>query len=143
MEDTRAKTRSSRHGPRVFYTALTMMPFNLWIVIDALHRLACAAQGQEPAIQMRSADRDAALSAVRARAAGLIRQDGPGRAGTLRAAAARFMPAPPSGWRRCAPAGSGCARNGTGRSGLSDAAVLPVSAGSRSETVRPPGELLG
>ena len=29
MEDVRAKTRSSRHGPRVLYVALTMMPFNV------------------------------------------------------------------------------------------------------------------
>ena len=55
IEDVRAKTRSSRHGPRVFYMALTMMLFNLWIVIDALHRLACAVQGPEPAIPLRSA----------------------------------------------------------------------------------------
>ena len=55
IEDIRAKTRSSRHGPRVFYMALTMMLFNMWIVIDALHRLACAVQGPEPAIPPRSA----------------------------------------------------------------------------------------
>lgn len=55
IEDVRAKTRSSRHGPRVFYMALTMMLFNVWIVIDALHRLACAAQGPEPVIPLRSA----------------------------------------------------------------------------------------
>ena len=55
IEDVRAKTRSSRHGPRVFYMALTMMLFNLWIVIDALHRLACAVQGPEPVIPLRSA----------------------------------------------------------------------------------------
>ena len=57
IEDIRAKTRSSRHGPRVFYMALTMMLFNMWIVIDALHRLACAVQGPEPepVIPLRSA----------------------------------------------------------------------------------------
>ena len=55
IEDARAKTRSSRHGPRVLYMALTMMLFNAWIVIDALHRLACAVQGPEPAIPLRSA----------------------------------------------------------------------------------------
>ncbi len=55
IEDVRAKTRSGRHGPRVLYMALTVMLFNVWIVIDALHRLACAVQGPEPAIPLRSA----------------------------------------------------------------------------------------
>ena len=50
IEDIRAKTRSSRHGPRVLYMALTTMLFNAWIVIDALHRLACSVQGPEPAM---------------------------------------------------------------------------------------------
>ena len=51
--------------------ALTMMLFNTWIVIDALHRPACAVQGPEPAIPLRSA-----LTAMR-----LFLQSGPGPPG--------------------------------------------------------------
>lgn len=55
MEDIRAKTRSRSHGPRVMYVALTLMLFNAWILMEALHRLACGIQGTKPEIPLDSA----------------------------------------------------------------------------------------
>ena len=55
LEGMRARTRTRAHGPRVAYLALTMILFNAWIVVDALHRLACAPRRTRPSVKLRSA----------------------------------------------------------------------------------------
>ena len=54
-EETRAKTRSSSHGPRVMCWAMTLMLFNAWIFVDAMHRLDCEVYRTRPAIKLHSA----------------------------------------------------------------------------------------
>ena len=54
-ESARGKTRSKSHGPRVMCWAMTIMLFNAWIFVDAMHRLACEVYGTKPEIEFHKA----------------------------------------------------------------------------------------
>ena len=55
MERMRDRTRTRAHGPRVAYMVPTAMLFNAWIMVDALHRLACAPGRTRTVIGLHSA----------------------------------------------------------------------------------------
>ncbi len=54
LESMRITTRSRHHGSRVMCMAMTIMLFNSWILVDALMRLDCKAQGTKTMIRLYS-----------------------------------------------------------------------------------------
>ena len=48
------RTRGRHHGSRVMCMSMTIMLFNSWILVDALMRLDCKAQGTRTMIRLYS-----------------------------------------------------------------------------------------
>ena len=55
LESMRITTRNRHHGSRIMCMAMTIMLFNSWILVDALMRLDCKAQGTRTMIRPYSA----------------------------------------------------------------------------------------
>ena len=54
LESMRITTRSGHHGARVMCMVMTTMLFNSWILVDALMRPDCKAQGTKTMIRLYS-----------------------------------------------------------------------------------------